>query len=62
MAGWKIMCNEFKEVREMINNDADSVLILDSLEKICDKYASQHWDFAEEFEDLAMEIDLVIQD
>lgn len=61
MAKWVRTCNEFKDVREMINN-GDSMGVLEALVKICDRYAKQNWDFATEFEDLGIEISIAVDD
>ena len=62
MARWNKTCNEFKEVREMISNDGSNRDILDRLVKICAKYSKQNWGFAEDFDDLGMEIDCALKD
>lgn len=55
MARWNKICNEFKSVREAINNE-DGAEILNGILAICEKYAKQKWNFAEDFDDLAYEI------
>ena len=63
MANWNKTCNEFKEVRELINSDEYCGYdILSRLAKICGKYAKQDWDYAFDFEDLELEIEIVIED
>ena len=62
MANWNKTCKEFKRIREMIYDDCGSKEIASELVKICEKYAGLEWDFAEEFEDLALEIGCAIQD
>jgi hypothetical protein len=64
MANWNKTCREFKEIRELINESGykNNKEILSRLSKICEKYARFKWDFAEDFEDLGMEIDCAIED
>ena len=63
MSRWNKTCNEFKEIRELINDDDNRGCdILTKLEKICNKYAKQKWDFAEDFEYLGDEIHCAIED
>lgn len=56
MAKWNLTCNKFKEVRELINNDGDYREILRKLHEICADYCFKNWIFADDFEDLGMEI------
>lgn len=55
MAKWTRTCNEFKSVREMIE-DGDINGIMESLIKICDKYANGNSEFADDFRDLSEEM------
>ena len=55
MARWNKTCNEFTSVREAIYNE-DGAEILNGILAICKKYGNEKWDFAEDFDDLAYEI------
>lgn len=52
---WQKTCIEFKGVRKSIE-DGDNELIVTQLISICDKYAKQEWDFAEDYERMAEEL------
>lgn len=56
MKKWKKVCKRFNVIREMIDNDGDGREILRKLHEICADYCLQRWDFAEDFEDLGIEI------
>ena len=62
MAKWNTTCIEFKQVRELIENDGDNNEILSLLAKICRKLTTVDEDFEYDFEDLADEIEIGIDD
>ena len=47
---WIKTCSEFKSVRKAIDDD-DYVSVLTQLIAICDEYAKEEWDFAEDYEE-----------
>lgn len=55
MTRWIKKCMEFEGVRQAID-DGNNPLILRQLIAICDKYAKQNWDFAEDYEKLRDDI------
>lgn len=63
MKKWLKTCREFKNIREMINNDEPNCAeILRELIKICEKYGSQDWDFADDFMRLKEDIECIVDD
>ena len=62
MARWTKRCNEFVDVRELIDAE-DYNGILKKLSEICDKYANENWDYADDFLNLKEDdIDLWVDD
>ena len=55
MKPWKRTCREFKGVRKAIE-DENSTLIISQLIAICDKYAKEKWNFAEDYERMAEDL------
>ena len=55
MKRWEKTCNEFKLVRKAIDEE-DFVSILTQLVAICDKYANEEWEFAEDYTRLSEDI------
>ena len=58
---WKSRCKEWKEVRQMIW-EGDTSGIMKSMLKICKKYAEQKWDFADDFERMVEDLEVVVDD
>jgi len=59
---WQKTCEKFKSVRKAIEED-DYVSIITQLIAICDEYAKEDWDFAEDYERLSEDIsDIDIDD
>ena len=56
MSKWQKICKEFAAVRKTIDDNGDLNLIKQQLISICDKYAKQNWDFAEDYAELAEEL------
>lgn len=61
MARWTKRCIEFTKVREYINAE-ENEKILPALLDICKKYAKENWDFADDFDSLAEDIEVVVDD
>lgn len=61
MAYWKRTCDDFKKVRELIEEE-DNIGILTELSEICNKLAEGDEDWENDFEDLAEEISIAIYD
>ena len=61
MVKWDKRCTEFKKVREYINAEENDK-ILPALLDICKKYAEEDWDFADDFDRLAEDIEVVADD
>lgn len=52
MTTWTKTCKEFKTAREAIKNK-DNKTLFTQLIAICDKYAKQDWEFADDYAELA---------
>lgn len=61
MARWDKRCTEFTKVRKYINAEENDK-ILPALLDICKKYAEEDWDFADDFDRLAEDIEVVADD
>jgi len=62
MAKWIKRCDEFAKVREAIDAE-DYNGILKELASICEKYANEEWDYADDFSNIKEDdIDLWIDD
>lgn len=62
MAKWNMVCEEFKEIREMMYNGEKTLDVANALINICMKYGNMSWDFAESFNDLSDDINNAIED
>ena len=58
---WTKKCEEWKEVRQMIE-EGDTSGIMKSMLEICKKYAEQKWDFADDFERMVEDLEVVVDD
>lgn len=61
MARWIKKCNEFTKVRELIDAE-ETTKILPALLDICKKYANEEWDFADDFDRLAEDLEFIGDD
>ena len=61
MARWLKTCTEFAKVRVSIESENLSEIIKGLIE-ICDKYAKENWDFADDYARLSEELSETIDD